>query len=67
MIYKISPYPSLPKRGGERRKFAKEGERKGRIDPAISGDQIDLDQLLGKIEQYGLQQEWKQAQKMPQE
>ena len=33
MIYKISPSPSLLKRGKERGLFAKEGERKGRNDP----------------------------------
>jgi len=32
MIYKISPCPSLPKRGG-RENFAKEGKRKGRNNP----------------------------------
>jgi hypothetical protein len=31
---------------------------------SISGDRIDLDQLLGKIEKYGLQREWKEAQKI---
>jgi hypothetical protein len=31
MIYKISPCPSLPKRGGERRNFAKEGEKRDEI------------------------------------
>ncbi len=67
MIYKISPSPSLPKRGGERWKFAKEGERKGRNNPTISGDQIDADQLLEKIRKYGLEQEWKQAQMISQE
>jgi hypothetical protein len=62
------PLTPLCQRGGrERRNFAKEGERKGRNDPTIRGDQIDLEQLLGKIEKYGLQQEWKQAQKMSQE
>jgi len=33
MIYKISPSPSLPKRGKERENFPKEGEGKGRNDP----------------------------------
>jgi hypothetical protein len=33
MIYKISPRPSLLKRGKERENFAKEGKRKGRNDP----------------------------------
>jgi hypothetical protein len=33
MIYKISPHPSLLKRGKERVNFAKERERKGRNDP----------------------------------
>jgi len=33
MIYKISPSPSLPKRGKERENFPKEGEGKGRDDP----------------------------------
>jgi hypothetical protein len=33
MIYKISPYPSLPKRGKERENFAKEGKGKGGKDP----------------------------------
>ena len=33
MIYKISPRPSLPKRGKESENFAKEGERKGRNYP----------------------------------
>jgi hypothetical protein len=33
MIYKISPTPSLPKRGKERENIPKEGERKGRNDP----------------------------------
>jgi hypothetical protein len=33
MIYKISPHPSLPKRGKEGEDFAKEGKRKGRNDP----------------------------------
>jgi len=56
----------LQKRGEERRNFAKEGERKGQNDPTISGDPIDVDQLLGKIEKYGLEQEWKQAQKISQ-
>jgi len=32
MIYKISPHPSLPKRG-KKENFAKEGEKKGRNDP----------------------------------
>jgi hypothetical protein len=31
MIYKISPNPSLPKRGKEGEDFAKEGERRGRL------------------------------------
>jgi len=34
---------------------------------SISGDQIDFDQLLGKIRKYGLEQEWKQAQKISEE
>jgi hypothetical protein len=33
MIDKISPRPSLPKRGKESENFAKEGKRKGRNDP----------------------------------
>jgi hypothetical protein len=33
MIYKISPIPSLPKRGKERENFPKEGDGKGRNDP----------------------------------
>jgi len=33
MIYKISPSPSLPKRGKERENFPKEGEGKGRNGP----------------------------------
>ena len=33
MIYKISPNPSLPKRGEGGGDFAKEGKRKARNDP----------------------------------
>ena len=33
MIDKISPNPSLPKRGKENENFAKEGKKKGRYDP----------------------------------
>ena len=33
MIHKISPRPSLPKRGKERVNFSKERERKGRKAP----------------------------------
>jgi hypothetical protein len=33
MIYKISPHPSLSKRGKESENFAKEGKRKGRNNP----------------------------------
>jgi hypothetical protein len=34
---------------------------------SISGDRIDFDQLLGKIEKYGLDQEWEKAQKISKE
>ena len=37
IIYKISPRPSLQKRGKERENFAKEGKRKGRNDPLDYG------------------------------
>jgi len=57
----------LPKRGGERTNFAKEGERKSRNDPTISHDRIDFDQLLEKIKKYGLEEEWEKAQKISQE
>lgn len=67
IIYKISLPPSLPKRGGERRNFSKEGERKGRNVPTISHDRIDFDQLLEKIKKYGLEQEWEKAQKISRE
>ncbi len=33
MIYKISPHPSLPKRGKEKENFAKKGREKTRNDP----------------------------------
>ena len=42
MIYKISPHPSLLKRGKERENFAKEGERKGRNDPLDSTKTLNL-------------------------
>ncbi len=34
---------------------------------SISGDKIDLSQLFRKIKKYGLEQEWKQAQKVSEE
>ena len=42
MICKISPHPSLPKRGKERENFAKEGERKGRNDPLDSTKTLNI-------------------------
>jgi hypothetical protein len=33
MIYKISPYPSFPKRGKKENSLLKRGVRKGRNDP----------------------------------
>jgi hypothetical protein len=36
MIYKISPPPSLPKRGKERGNFAKEGEEKAEMTHSIT-------------------------------
>ena len=34
---------------------------------SISGDKIDFNQLVEKIRKYGLEQEWEEAQKMPEE
>jgi hypothetical protein len=51
----------------DRKRITKEGERKGRNVPTISHDRIDFDQLLGKIKKYGLEKEWKKAQKNSQD
>jgi hypothetical protein len=47
MIYKISPSPSLPKRGKERENFPKEGEGKGkgRNDPLDYAKSLFLNKL----------------------
>jgi len=47
MIYKISPYPSLLKRGKERENFTKEGERKGRNDPLGYAKSLYLNTVKG--------------------
>ena len=42
IYYKISPDPSLPKRGKEKENFTKERERKGRNDPLDYAKRVKL-------------------------